>query len=115
MQDSEEAAEQDTPQLRIAWQYRRYIQRQQVQQQSGLPSLQEDAVMPGIPSLQSGSLGRLTSAPARSKTPCNCKCNDSTTMGSSQLYIHGVTVQWKMWAFLHLFLAQFVLHITDAR
>ena len=91
-----EAAEQDTPQLRIAWQYRRYIQRQQVQQQSGLPSLQEDAVMPGIPSLQSGSLGRLTSAPARSKTPCNCKCNDRTTMGSSQLDIHGVTVQWNV-------------------
>ena len=76
MQDSEEAAEQDTPQLRIAWQYRRYIQRQQVQQQSGLPSLQEDAVMPGISSLQSGSLGRLTSAPARSKTPCSYKSND---------------------------------------
>ena len=60
-----EAEEQESPQLRIAWQYRRYIQRQQLQQQSGLSSLQEDLVMPGMPSLQSASLGRLTSAPAK--------------------------------------------------
>ena len=60
-----ETEEQESPQLRIAWQYRRYIQRQQLQQQSGLSSLQEDLAMPGMPSLQSASLGRLTSAPAK--------------------------------------------------
>ncbi len=64
-ESDKEAEEQESPQLRIAWQYRRYIQRQQLQQQSGLSSLQEDLAMPGMPSLQSANLERLTSAPAK--------------------------------------------------
>ena len=65
LQDSDqEAGGQNNPQLRIAWQYRRYIQRQQLQQQSGLSALQEDLAMPGVPSMQAADLGRLTSAPA---------------------------------------------------
>ena len=60
-----EAEEQESPQLRIAWQYRRYIQRQQLQQQSGLSSLHEDLATPGMPSLQDADLGRLTSAPTK--------------------------------------------------
>ncbi len=84
-QDNEkEASEQESPQLRIAWQYRRYIQRQQVQQHSGLSSLQEDVAISGVPSLQSGNLGLLTSAPARGKvlgSSEQCVLNVSHTQG----------------------------------
>ncbi|CAK0742405.1 hypothetical protein CVIRNUC_001394 [Coccomyxa viridis] len=66
-ESSKETADEEIPQLRIAWQYRRYIQRQQLQQQSGLPALQEDTAMSGIPALPS-SMGRLTSSPAKGDT-----------------------------------------------